>query len=199
MNKSELLERVQPIDGWLSDSEAWLLFNLARNCPPNHVIVEIGSYKGKPTTCLALGSRCGAKVAVYAIDPHTGSPEHIEKHGKVDTFHIFESNVLKAGIAEFVRPVLKFSQDATVEVKEPIGLLFIDGAHEHEAVTKDFRLWFPKLAQNGVIAFHDAIWWKGVTKAVSESIVSSTSQPTPFSKGCPKPWIGIAIICEMIL
>lgn len=175
MNKSELLQQIQSTEGWLSDSEAWLLFNLAKNCPPGRVIVEIGSYKGKSTTCLALGSRCGANVPVYAIDPHTGSPEHIVKQGKVETFRTFEANISKAGISDLVRPIVKFSHDALADVKEPIGLLFVDGAHEYEAVTTDYQLWFPKLAAEGVIAFHDAIWWDGVAKAVSESVVPSDS------------------------
>ena len=75
-----LKELIQHIDGWLTDEEAKLLYKLAKNC--KGVIVEIGSWKGKSTICMAKGSKAGNNVKIYAIDPHVGSSEHKKKYEK---------------------------------------------------------------------------------------------------------------------
>jgi predicted O-methyltransferase YrrM len=80
MELAEAKKISNEIDGWLSDNEGELLFNLAKNCKGEGKIVEIGSWKGKSTVWLASGSKSGKNVKVYAIDPHTGSSEHKEKY-----------------------------------------------------------------------------------------------------------------------
>jgi hypothetical protein len=47
------------IEGWLKIEEAAALYRLARRLPPDSTIVEIGSWKGKSTYCLARGLRKG--------------------------------------------------------------------------------------------------------------------------------------------
>jgi predicted O-methyltransferase YrrM len=71
----EVKKFVDNIDGWLFEREGELLYDLAKNCTGKGVIVEIGSWKGKSTIWLGKGSKRGKKVLIYAIDPHTGSPE----------------------------------------------------------------------------------------------------------------------------
>ena len=61
------LRRVLRTDGWLTADEAQGLAALAANTDSSDVIVEIGSYRGRSTIALALGSR-GASV--FAVDPH---------------------------------------------------------------------------------------------------------------------------------
>lgn len=151
----ELHELTSRVHGWLTPGEGELLYGLARNCTGRGVIVEIGSWKGKSTIWLGRGSQAGRQVPVYSIDPHTGAPEQQQAYGTVWTFHEFEANVRQAGIEPLVRPIVKTSADAASDFKEPIELLFVDGAHEYEAVRLDFELWFPKLIEGGTIAFHD--------------------------------------------
>ncbi len=141
------------IDGWLSDREADLLFRLASQCTGKGAIVEIGSWKGKSTVCLSLGSRKGVGTYVTAIDPHTGSSEH----GTVDTYAEFLRNIERTGISPMVKPIRKRSQDVAKEWQGgPVELLWIDGAHEYEFVLRDLLLWEPHLMEGGVIAFHDS-------------------------------------------
>ena len=152
-------------EGWLSGKEADLLYRLAKNCTGRGAIVEIGSWKGKSTTCLALGSRAGAGMKITAIDPHTGSSEH----GDVHTFEEFQRNIRRNGVEDLVEPIVKPSADVAREWKGPVELLWIDGAHEYEFVLEDLLLWEPHVIEGGVIAFHDSTM-PGPWKVIEEHL-----------------------------
>lgn len=161
------------VEGWLSESEGELLYRLARRCRPPGVIVEIGSWKGRSTICLAKGSLAGSRVPVYAIDPHTGSPEHRREFGEVWTLGAFRANVRGAGVEEIVRPLVQTSEEAARDFTESVALIFIDGPHEYEAVRRDFEAWFCKVAEGGVMAFHDTSYWNGPGRLMGERVFPS--------------------------
>jgi MMP 1-O-methyltransferase len=174
MNARRRLEALASgIDGWLADHEGRLLYELARRCTGQGVIVEIGSWKGRSTVWLASGSKAGAAVPVHAIDPHTGSPEHRPGGAPVATLEEFRANVARAGVDDIVVPLVKPSLDAAVAFVRPVELLFIDGDHAYEAVLADFHAWFPKVVDGGVIAFHDTIGWEGPERVVAEHLYRS--------------------------
>ena len=164
---------VKNVDGWLTNSEGELLYRLAKKCTGRGVIVEIGSWKGKSTIWLAKGSQSGKQVPVYAIDPHTGSKEHQRRGSKVWTFDEFRHNIESAQVKQFVKPLVMESVKAAKLVKEPVELVFIDGAHDYASVKADFKAWYPKLVSGGIIAFHDSITWKGVRQLMEESVFES--------------------------
>jgi len=174
----ETIKITKKIEGWLTEREAKLLFNLARNLKGTGIIVEIGSWKGKSTICLAKGSKEGKRVKVYAIDPHTGSPEHSKRYGKVWTFDEFLQNIKNAGVEDLVVPIAKTSEDAYKSFNLPVDLLFIDGNHEYKSVKLDFELWNNKLIEGGIVAFHDSIGWPGPRKVVDEKILRSKNFKT---------------------
>ncbi len=153
---------IADIPGWLTDEEGEALYELARSCRGDGVIVEIGSWKGKSTVCLGLGSRAGNSVPVYAVDPHADY-----------RFGDFKTNVERAGIAELVRPVASLSQAAADGFEEPIELLFVDGSHEYDLVLEDFEKWVPKVVDGGWVAFHDTTWTKGPRTVVGDAIYRS--------------------------
>ena len=157
-----VFELISGIPGWLTDEEADALYELARACRGDGVIVEIGSWKGKSTVCLGLGSLAGSSVPVYAIDPHADY-----------RFGDFKDNVERAGIAELVRPIASLSQPAADGFDEPIELLFVDGSHEYDLVLEDFEKWVPKVVDGGWIAFHDTTWTKGPRKVVGQAVYRS--------------------------
>jgi predicted O-methyltransferase YrrM len=163
---SDFAARVKPliadIPGWLTDEEGEALYDLARACTGKGAIVEIGSWKGKSTVCLGLGSQEGKSVPVYAIDPHADY-----------RFGDFKTNVERAGIAELVRPIASLSQAAADDFQEPIELLFVDGSHEYDLVLEDFEKWVPKVVEGGWVAFHDTTWTKGPRKVVGSAIYRS--------------------------
>jgi predicted O-methyltransferase YrrM len=163
------------IQGWLTDTEGKLLYDLARQYAGNGAIVEIGSWKGKSTIWLAKGlQRNGAKTKIYAIDPHRGSSEHHAMfQNKIDTFSEFKENIRRAGVEEAVVPLVTTSEAASQTFDAPIALLFIDGAHEYELVKMDFDRWFPKVITGGMIAFHDTIGFPGPRRFVNRHIFRS--------------------------
>ena len=163
---SDFEAKVKPlladIPGWLTDEEGEALYELARACTGSGVIVEIGSWKGKSTVCLGLGSLAGASVPVYAVDPHADY-----------RFGDFKDNVERAGIQELVRPVASLSQSAADGFDEPIELLFVDGSHEYDLVLEDFEQWVPKVVDGGWVAFHDTTWTAGPRKVVGPAVYRS--------------------------
>jgi predicted O-methyltransferase YrrM len=163
---SEFETRVKPliadVPGWLTDEEGEALYELARVCTGKGVIVEIGSWKGKSTVCLGLGSQAGASVPVYSVDPHADY-----------RFGDFKANVERAGIADLVRPIASLSQPAADDFDEPIELLFVDGSHEYDLVLEDFEKWVPKVVDGGWVAFHDTTWTPGPRKVVGQAIYRS--------------------------
>lgn len=165
--------KIEKIEGLLSLKEGILLYNLARNCKGNGVIVEIGSYKGKSTAWLAMGSKNGKNVKIYAVDPHK-SALAIEGAGK-DTFQDFKRNMKYMGFEDIVLPIVKTSKSAAENFKEPVELIFIDGSHEYEDVKLDFELWYPKVIDGGIMAFHDTIGRPGPKKVVEKYIFKSNN------------------------
>jgi MMP 1-O-methyltransferase len=160
---SEFAERVKPliaeVPGWLTDEEGEALYDLAKRCTGRGVIVEIGSWKGKSTICLGLGSRAGAHSRIFAIDPHADY-----------RFGDFKSNVDRAGITDLVTPVASLSQPVADDFDEPVELLFVDGSHEYDLVLEDFEKWVPKVVDGGWVAFHDTTWTAGPRKVVGQAI-----------------------------
>lgn len=152
---SQIKKLLATVDGWLTDREGELLYDLARKCPRKGVIVEIGSWKGKSTIWLGRGSKAGNRVKIYAIDPHKG-PSHPKKgYEQLTTLEEFQKNLRNAGIEDIVTPIVKTSEQAAREFHRPVALLFVDGAHEYDLARLDFHLWFPKVIDGGIMAFHD--------------------------------------------
>jgi len=171
MNSTALLKKIKVVNGYLCPREPELLFTLAKQCKGKGVIVEIGSWQGKSTICLGLGSLEGEMLPIYAIDPHEGILEG-RNVGK-QTLESFKKNIQKAGITSIVTPLVMTSHNAVKKVKKPIELLFIDGAHDYKSVKQDFENWFPKVIDGGVIAFHDTVSWVGPGKVVREDVLTS--------------------------
>lgn len=163
------------IDGWLGDGEGVLLFELAKSCQGKGAIVEIGSWQGKSTIWLGKGSLAGKQVKVWAIDPHTGSEEHHQLFGLVNTLDEFKRNVARSGLDGLVAPIVMSSKDAAAGFDAPVELVFIDGAHDYESAKTDFEMWFPKVVEGGIMAFHDTTGWDGPRKVVLERICTSRS------------------------
>ena len=126
------------VDGQISRDEAKTLIHLGSNVPSNNVIVEIGTYRGRSAVALALGSRLGAGVRVYAIDPHTEFRGVMGgRFGPQDMAALYR-NLVKAQVGDTVAVVcLPSLVVARTWSKRTIGLLWIDGDHTYEAVRAD--------------------------------------------------------------
>ena len=177
MEKDKVKRIARQVDGFLTDNEGELLYSFAEKCTSNGAIVEIGSWKGKSTIWLGHGSKNGNGATVYAVDPHVVSQAH-RFYGNVRPFEEFTRNIKNAGVDDTVVPIVQTSETASKNFKACIELIFVDGAHEFQAVLLDFLLWFPKLVDGGTIVFHDterSSKFPGPRKFVKDILLSSTN------------------------
>jgi predicted O-methyltransferase YrrM len=164
------LEKIVKVPGMLTRNEWEYLYRLAQLNPQKGVIVEIGSWKGKSTIWLALGSWSVGGEKVYAIDPHKPLPE---EGFFEDTEAEFLENIKEAGVETQVVPMMMTSEAAAKGWNQPIRLLWIDGDHRYEAARRDFLLWEPHIIKDGIVAMHDTIRKKGPKRVLWEGIFRS--------------------------
>lgn len=149
------------IDEHCPDHKVWpwnghrlFAYDLIRFLTPE-LYVELGTYWGTSyfSFCQAvkdhnLPTKCVA-VDTWQGDIQTGP------YGQ----DVYES--VTKGVAGFFREInteliRSYFSDAVAQFKdESIDLLHIDGLHTYEAVKEDFETWFPKLAPDCVVLFHD--------------------------------------------
>ena len=147
------------IEGWLSDKEARTLYDAARKLPKDAVVVEIGSWQGKSTYCLAKGLKSGV---IHAIDPFDTSGEegsdalYAERAASMQNTLVdqFEDNLRSAGLLEKVRTHKGYSQDFIGQFPN-VDLLFIDGDHSIEGCKFDFENFAGDVKIGGLLALHD--------------------------------------------
>ncbi len=154
------------IKGFLSDPEATALAEAAAQASIHGPILEIGSYCGKSTVCMALAMPTNGHN-LFALDHHRGSEEH--QPGEwfhdpdlydasaeaVDTFREFRRNVDRAGVSDRVIPIVVGSEQAARNWTSPLSMVFIDGGHSLEAALTDYRCWQGHIRRGGVLAIHD--------------------------------------------
>jgi predicted O-methyltransferase YrrM len=176
------LDSVCSVDGWLTRQEASLLYDLAHNADGD--IAEIGSWQGRSTSALALGSMAGRKQTVYAIDPFIG-PQMLARSTSLDNSPTgiecsperLRKNLDAVGVNGLVRIVPKQSQDALGDVPLDLSLLFIDGAHDYESVCRDIDLYMPRVKMGGFVILHDVAYTdKGVVRAVDDKILTQPNK-----------------------
>jgi predicted O-methyltransferase YrrM len=154
------------ISGWLTVLEGTSLAELATG---KHVL-EIGSYCGRSTICMAQTA-----LSVWSVDPHDGRATPNER----DTYAEFLANVARYGLTNVnsVRGVVH----AGLEFPCKFGLVFVDGDHTLPAVRNDIAIALSLLDVDGRIAFHDyrtspgeydGRWDAGVTEAVDDFIAN---------------------------
>lgn len=163
---SELYALVDRVEGWLTTLEQTALLHLPALV--DHLqgdIIEIGSFKGKSTTALGLGSKwiSERKRLIYAIDPFT--PDGLY-HGNY--FNDFEKNIKESQLEHYVTPIKHYSHEAITKCPELISALFIDGNHNYLNVKQDIQLYTPRVVTGGMIAFHDYTIYPDVKRAVDE-------------------------------
>lgn len=158
---AEAWSAAQSIEGWLLESQGRALFDAASQLPEGTVAVEIGSHRGKSATIIAMGLPEGARLT--AVDPFDdprwgGGPESLEK---------FQSNVRAAGVEDRIDLFRGLSADASASWSgPPVGLLWVDGAHDRASTLADIDGWMPHMAAGGRMYIHDAFSAVGTTRAV---------------------------------
>lgn len=151
-----LVRPYRAIGGFLSEAEAAECFRCTNRLPPRAIAVEIGSWKGKSTYCLARGLHSGGRL--HAIDPFNaaGEPASAGTYARERL-----DRPLRDQFAENVAPLADrisvhqgYSQ-SFVGTFPAINFLLIDGDHSVEGARFDFENFAPQIVPGGWLAFHD--------------------------------------------
>lgn len=133
-------------------------------------VIEIGSWVGGGSSkhfATLLKQKHGK---LYAVDTWLGSSEHQigQAYWQPVLSYVYEqflSNMIHWNFTDTVIPCRMKSTDASQLLNVNPDLIYIDGAHETEAVYDDLCHWFPHVKGRGILCGDD--WgWKSVQKAV---------------------------------
>lgn len=164
-----LFARIKTIPGWFTYDDCvhfHLVLSLQSYGGVRGDMLEIGSYHGRSTACMAAYLQPGERLVVCdAFEQPTADAYH-DKPTPARLRH----NLL------FVNPDLDWTQvDVRVGLSRDLQLgdarfrfIHIDGGHSQEAALADMRLCAAHLAPQGVMVMDDYEnrYWPGVTAAV---------------------------------
>ena len=173
------IQQLFSLEGHITHRQCATLFYFAYTLPGRERIVEIGSFKGKSTACMATALKLkNIDDSILAVDPHinTGDNLIVPTYKEESSFEAFTKNISSLGLTDKVLPVKKTSEDAVVGWDQSIKLLFIDGSHKYEDVLLDLTLWEPWVKIGGIIIMHDTKpkkYNEGVIRAMNEYLTHS--------------------------
>lgn len=156
-----LMHYYNDVEGWFGDGDASFYKEIVSNFNGPGKFVEVGSYKGRSTVCLA----------VEILNQN--------KDIKIDCIDIWEPNLMYEDLTlqefmynidpvkDLIKPIKMNSEDAAKMYEDQsIDFVFIDADHSYEAVKKDIMLWWPKVKKGGIISGHDE-YFPDVKRAVT--------------------------------
>lgn len=135
----------------LTPVAAWLVCDLR---PAR--IVELGSYRGDSFFAFLQAAEGDDQVTdLVAIDSWNGD-QHTGPYGDAVLEQFMTELTHRADPR--ARHIRSFFAEAVAKFQDSsIDLLHIDGAHDYASVRADYETWLPKMADNGVIIFHDTM------------------------------------------
>lgn len=150
------ISKALTIEGWMEPAELEWLAQQAHN---HSLIVEIGCFKGRATRALADNT----DGLVIAIDDFWG-PREIEI---AERHRIYEQFLANTNGLKNIVTIKADHRDLPAPDFDP-DMVFIDGAHEYEAVKQDIAYWLDYVLPGGLLAGHDFGFFTGVDWAVKE-------------------------------
>jgi len=146
---------------------------LALEVPSGGNIVEIGAYQGRSSICLGLGAK-EAGATVYSIDHHPTYEAGGTLYSMADN-QMYYTNIAKYGVGDVIKTINLPSDVIWQCWLGTIALLFIDGNHEYEHVSRDFNQWS---VFTDIVALHDTAndYHPGVIKLVKNILASGEWQ-----------------------
>ena len=154
------------IPGWFQRVDFLAIEELAKTVPPNGLIVEIGSHMGKSTRAWLDNS--DPSVRLLAIDPWeewTYDDAVHRMHGDMSLLPMKVEDAFNDRLGVFrhfvpdtrVETLKTYSPPdaALIDSRGPIDLVFVDGGHFEEDVTRDLEFWWPRVSATGIMCGHD--------------------------------------------
>jgi hypothetical protein len=198
---------VVDIQGWICDEFSTVFERsvISKNRSSPLVIIEVGSWKGRSAITMAtILKRMGfTDFKIICIDTWLGSPEFWAEsiddptrglslklvNGYPSVFMTFTKNIKILGFSDNIVP-LPLSSIQAVNVlsyyKITADVIYIDAAHEYEAVRQDIIAYWPLVKSGGIMMGDDYTdYWHGVVRAVKEFFPSPTITGVIWSSSKP--------------
>lgn len=158
MTLDKVQAEVAKVKGWFYDYQVNFLYPYACEGSGKR-IVEIGTYAGKSALFWTL---CDPEAQIITIDKCIGDPiVNVPGGTSIDLDIVKRGNILA---------IHEDSSELASRFNLPIDILFIDGGHDYNSVSKDIDLWLPKV-KKGYVLIHDYNrGWPDIVKSVDERI-----------------------------
>jgi hypothetical protein len=180
---------------WFSASHIYT--QQVRSAIDGAVFVELGAWKGRSTSCMAVEiANSGKRIHFYTVDHWIGSLDEVEHRKDEDVrlnrlYEVFSQNI--APVRDYVQPIRSDSAEAAEQFgDQSIDFLFLDAGHSYIAAARDIAAWWPKLKHGGTLAGDD---WSfidehtgeyGVRRAITE-FCAPAKIPIQVLAGDPNP------------
>ncbi len=169
-------QAVNRVGGFLSEREIRFLALLGGSRLADGEVLEIGSFQGKSTIVLGKAAKLAGDRRISAVDP-LDSQYHLDRarsQGFRTPRDLFEHNLSKTGLLDFVNFHQMYSQELGKTWKAPLRLLWIDGDHSYRGTISDFETFSPFLSDGAIVAFHDTInAFEGSLRVFMENVLLS--------------------------
>jgi cephalosporin hydroxylase len=159
----------ESIDGWFSFKQIYR--DMVNKAKDGSVFVEIGAWKGKSTSFMAVEIlNSGKNIEFHTVDTFKGSDTEVQQKQIREGLNPYETFIKNlAPVLDSINVHVGDSVQVAKEFKDhSVDFVFIDGNHLYEYVKADIAAWLPKVKQGGVIAGDDWAHHDQVQKAVTE-------------------------------
>jgi predicted O-methyltransferase YrrM len=155
----------QNVEGWFSDEEANLYKMIVSQTESPAHFVEIGSFKGRSASCMAVEIFNSKKnIQFDCVDIWDPNPLYEDL-----SYEAFLANL--DPMTGYFNALRMTSEEACARYQDQsLDFVFIDALHDYDSVKKDIALWYPKVKVGGYIAGHDFATHETVYRAVVDSL-----------------------------
>jgi predicted O-methyltransferase YrrM len=181
------------VPGLSTKKDIDIVYEWARTVPENGVIVEIGSLFGRTAVALAEGSYPSVKIyCIDFFDIFTNQSPSNWCNGGTDDFwelgKVYNKEIEFSKFTQEYENIIPLKLDKTETCypynKEPIDLLFIDGAHTNPSDITNIMHFRKFLKPNALICGHDySINYPDVIKNVRTLEIMYNTTVTLYNRG----------------
>lgn len=161
------------VEGWCSIEQQSLYSLVVSKLPQFGAhIVEIGTWKGKSTSYMAVEiANSNKDIKFDAIDNFKGGPEHRDHPSIINNSLFLEYQKHIEPVKQYINTIVSESNSAvSMYPDHSLDFVFIDGNHSYKSVYEDITLWIKKIKPGGIIGGDDFddVEFPGVVHAVKQ-------------------------------